>query len=140
MDISTYFKLLQAPLVNKVWSWESSARPDGIVVLRVWRDQRYNINGEQYYRVGHHTARANATTAPSNGYPERLDHLNLIRKGAGCILVLTRAKDTRARPRSIAGFDSKDVGECGGLLEHEGNTYIKFLRLVPRGKYTRIAA
>ena len=50
LSLSDLFKKLRAPLNNPRWSW-GAVSEEGIVVLRVWGDQRENINGKLFVRV-----------------------------------------------------------------------------------------
>lgn len=138
MSITDMFKILGAPLVSHMWSWGGVCE-DGTIVLRVWKDRQIKIDGERYFMVAHHTKHVEEP-GPRLGYQERLRHLDMIRQGAKCILVTIRAKDKTASPREIAGFEKNFIIETDGLLEHEGNTYIKALRRVPRGDFTRKVA
>lgn len=105
MSISNFFASLGAPLVNQRWSWGSQRASDGVVFLRVWQDLKFMENSDAFYMVD---ARSNDDTH-SAGYTERVRHLDCVRAGARCLLVMCTAKDVEAAPRTIDGFNESEV-------------------------------
>ncbi len=67
----------------------------------------------------------------SLGYAERLDHLNLVRGGAACYLVMCLAKDPDSQPRAIASFNRDRLFVGGKILEDGGNWYMEIANSVP---------
>ena len=93
LSLSDLFKKLRAPLNNPRWSW-GAVSEEGIVILRVWGDQRENINGKLFVRVTHHKR---FEDDPENfGYKERLKHVALIGDGARSYCIQCVAKDPSA--------------------------------------------
>lgn len=99
------FEYLGAPLKNQRTSW-GSIRPDGTIFLRVWIDERMKV-GEKFhwqltkYRCFLQDKRNNV------GWKERLEHIELINKGAQCYLVVVNpTKD----PKVIADCADRELG------------------------------
>jgi hypothetical protein len=121
MSVSGFFRQLGAPLRNIRWSW-GAVRADGTVVLRVWDDFIETINGNRYVMVEY---RPKPEPPPKDlGYWERRDHINLIRSGRPCLMVMCTAEDAgRHVPyggsgaRKIVAFDDKRIFVGGDFLE-----------------------
>ena len=129
MSISSFFSMLRAPLKNVRWSW-GAVRDDGAVFLRVWHDRKFvDDEGVRVYQITDYAKYANGPYQP--GWEERLKHIDLVRKGAKCYLVMCRAKDPDVSPRQIDGWIKKDVFVGGGLREVKGDTWIEAVRRIP---------
>jgi hypothetical protein len=145
-SISAVFASLRAPLVNQRWSWGAQRPTDGAVFLRVWQDLKFMRNGDSFFVVD---ARLK-DDQHSTGYQERVRHLDTVRQGAPCYLVMCSVKDVNASPRVIADFNdsevfvgaelietSADFDFPGGTAQHvralatEGATWIKRGRRIP---------
>ena len=114
MSISSLFKLLGAPLANSRWSWGAQRASDGAVFLRVWQDLKLiDEEGRHYMMV----ATASTNEDDNLGYQERLRHVQSIRSGAPCFMVMCSAKDPETEPRAIAGFDDESIFVGGDVLE-----------------------
>lgn len=74
--------------------------------------------------------------ADNLGYQERLRHVELVRGGAPCYLVMCEAEDVDAVPRKIKTFNEREVFMTGALVEHDGDTWIEFKGRVPVGDVT----
>ncbi len=122
MSLTGLFKKIDAPLANQRWSW-GSTRPDGSVVLRVWQDRKEKINDKWHMMVAHHEWYTD--NEKNLGYQERLAHIEAIKSGAKCYMVMCLAKDPEASPRTIKSFNGKDIFVGGNIIEHNGNTYIE---------------
>lgn len=122
MSLADLFRKVGAPLANQRWSW-GSIRPDGAIVLRVWQDRKEKKEGRWYMMVAHHEKYADDGDAL--GYKERRAHIESIRAGATCYMIMCLASDTTESPRKIKSFNDRDIFVGGALLEHEGNTYIE---------------
>ena len=123
MSISEYFRRLDAPLVNHMWSWGGVRGSDDAVVLRVWQDRERKIDGRWYTMVLSNVAEP---TDPGNyGRLERMRHLALIRGGARCYFVMCEAKDVNATPRSIKSFNEREVFIGGPFVEIDGHCWIE---------------
>jgi hypothetical protein len=115
MNISTFFKLIKAPLKNTRWSW-GAARKDGAVVLRVW--QQDISNGMVIVRgIGY----------KGPGSAEREQHLAT---GTGFYCVTCRGTDKDG----ISGFDKRDVWYGRELSTVDGITYLKLMHRVAVGE------
>ena len=130
ISMTEFFIRLGAPLKNPMWSWGSVRRGDGTVFLRVWQDRKESISGKTYYMV-HHTSKHADTT--SLGYSERQTHIDLIRAGASCYMVICIPENKDASPRKIKSF-KQDVLFKGGstpVVGDDGNLYLENLGGVP---------
>ena len=125
MSLSGLFESLGAPLVNVRWSWGAVRATDGAVFLRVWQDQCKKIDGLNYARILSTSAYAGREDNP--GYVERLNHIALIREGAVTYMIMCRAKDPGATPRSIASFNREYIFASGKLIEHEGYVWLQLV-------------
>jgi hypothetical protein len=132
MSISSFFEKLSAPLKNVRWSWGSVREADGAVFLRVWQDRKIVENKKLIMKITHH---AKYVEDPDNyGWKERLSHIEIIRTGAPCYLIMCRAKDVEALPREIAGWNEKEVFVGGALREMDGDTWIEIKGRIPIAK------
>ena len=130
MSITRFFERLGAPLVNNRWSWGGRRASDGTVFLRVWQDLKYFENGERYMLLdgGVREDRRNP------GYQERLKHIEAVRRGAPCFLVMCIARDVAERPRVIQDFHDEDVFVGGELAERNGEVWIRVAGRKPIGE------
>ncbi len=129
MSVTTYFESLGAPLKNVRWSWGAVRQSDGAVFLRVWQDRKFVSDRAMYMMVTHHEKYEDTTD--DLGYNERLDHVELIRSGARCFMIMCRAVDPEAKPRKIKSFNNKDVFVGGEIIERGGDEYIQVTDRVP---------
>ncbi|WP_292940488.1 MULTISPECIES: hypothetical protein [unclassified Novosphingobium] len=120
MSITAMFARLGAPLANVQWSW-GGLRADGAVFLRVWQDQTQKVDDKRFIRLAHHSAHEGDTR--NLGYQERLRHLMAVKAGAPAFAILVRAKDVKARPRSIAGFNDREVFQLGEIATFDGDEW-----------------
>ena len=118
MTLTHLFKRLGAPLANQRWSWGAD-REDGAVFLRVWQDQKKSIDGRWHLQITHHEKYSDAKE--NLGYQERLRHLEMLKGGAKCYMVMCLAKDKNAAPRWIASFKEREVSVSGKLAGAEGD-------------------
>lgn len=123
------FKKLGAPLANQQWSWGAVRASDGAVFLRVWQDEEREHGASFFMRLTHHAAFA--TNRSSQGYRERVRHVELVRSGAPCYLIVCVAADVMASPRSIRSFDEKSLLVGGAVMEFDGDSWIERVRRVP---------
>lgn len=127
MTITDMFVKLGAPLANIRTSW-GAVRSDGVVFLRVWQLEEKRIDGVFCTAVvnwAHRTAGLS-----SQGYAERDKHLELIRNGAKCYLIICMAPPGEMSG-SVADFLSEHVFEAGELIDHDGITWLQRIRKVP---------
>jgi len=131
-----YFEWLGAPLCNIRWSW-GSVRDDGVVFLRAWQDETLKIEGRRYIWVVQHSEFIND---PNNlGYQERMRHIDLVRAGAKCYIVMVEADPTKLPTRIIKSYNSDEVFSTGVLRNHEGGDWIELLQRVPASQVRKVA-
>lgn len=118
MSISAMFERLGAPLANPRWSW-GAVRQDGTVVLRVWQNETKRIDGRLCIQLTHHQVFAGRES--NLGHQERLAHVERIRTGAQCLMVVCIPKDTMTDPRAIKTFVDRDVLVAGDVFENDGD-------------------
>jgi hypothetical protein len=129
MTQTQYFKWLGAPLVNPRWSW-GSVRSDETVFLRVWQDETLKHEDKRYYmRVTKHEAFAQ--DQDNLGYQERLKHIELVRKGAKCYLVMCEANPEKLPEREIKDFNANEVFLAGTLIELNGDFWLEYTSRIP---------
>lgn len=121
MSISALFETLGAPLANARWSW-GGVREDGAVVLRVWQNETQRIGGKTHIQLTHRAVFAGRED--NLGYQERNRHVEQIRMGARCYMVMCEPKSTLAIPREIKGFNEREVFVAGDMVEHEGDLWV----------------
>jgi hypothetical protein len=121
MSISSLFQRLGAPLANNRWSWGAERASDGAVFLRVWQDHKFMEGDRSYFQVDRHTP----AEIGSPGLRERLRHIEQIRSGAPCFLVMCRAVDIHVVPRTIQDFDDIDLFVGGDIVERDGAVWVQ---------------
>lgn len=128
LSMAGFFKLLGAPLHNTRWSWGAVRPKDGTVFLRVWKDRVEVRNGTRYVEI---TPPPQRDVRRHPGKSERHRHVDLVRAGARCFLIVCAAVDARDTPRTIGEFE-QDVVFPGGRTElREGAWWIEMLDGVP---------
>lgn len=128
MSLTSFFEFLGAPLSNSRWSWGSRRASDGGVFLRVWRDHLLFADGGRRYMM----VDANVPVTGRNlGYEERVRHIDAIRAGAPCFLVMCDAKDVHSPNRTIKEFDEGMILVGGGIVEKNGKTYVEVVARKP---------
>jgi hypothetical protein len=123
MSLTEFFKRLGAPLKNSRWSWGAQRPRDGAIFLRVWEDRKLTANGREYMLIDRHSDDTNTTR--NLGYQERRTHIQAVRAGRPCYLVMCIARDVNARARSVERFLDQDVCVGGPLLEKDGDVWIE---------------
>jgi hypothetical protein len=125
MSKKQFFETLGAPLANPRWSWGAVRSSDGAVFLRVWQDRIRRHDGSLFVRVTHEERFADD---PDNlGYQERGRHVELIRAGAPCFLVMCEAVDVDATPRAIKDFNKDEVFPGGRVVQLDGDWWVELL-------------
>ena len=120
ISISAHFNNLGAPLKNVRWSWGAIREGSGEVILRVWRDEVREIDGNKYVQLTN-MARFGASKHP--GFRERLSHLERLQSGSGGFLIFCEAKDPTAFPRKIEKFD-ENLTRPTNFIEVWGDTWV----------------
>jgi hypothetical protein len=135
MSLTQHFKKLGAPLKNSRWSWGAVRESDGVVFLRVWQDQKVQLDGKTYMMVTHHAAYVGNESRP--GYRERLAQVELVRTGSPVYMIVCIVEDPNARPRKIKSFIADDLFPGGEVIEHDGDTWIEQIGRVDRFSITK---
>ena len=133
MSLSSFFSKLGAPLKNQRWSW-GGIRKEGSIVLRVWQDRKEKIDGKLFMIIANHERYKDNQSNP--GYKERIEHINKIKTGAKCYMVMCLAKSPDAFPREIKSYNKEDIFVGGELLNKENKTYISLEDRHPISKIT----
>jgi len=126
MSVTEVFQRLGAPLRNQRRSWGAVRAEDGTVFLRVWQDEGRIAAGKYLTQIGYSGIDAGIT-----GFDERMRHIELIRAGAPCYLVMCEAKDVDETPRDIKATNDREVFKGGPLLEVDGEIWIERVQRVP---------
>lgn len=130
MSLTRFFAKTGAPLKNSRWSW-GAVREDGTVILRVWQDRKRKINndGPHYMQLSH--LQKYGEGQDNLGYMERLDHIQLIKTGAKCYMVMCLAKDADSSPREIKSFNKNILFLGGELREIDSDWFIEIAASIP---------
>lgn len=127
MTQTEMFEWLGSPLANNRWSW-GSIRSDGVIFLRVWQDEIRAHNNKSVVRVTKH---AKFADRPSNlGYKERLHHLDLVKNGAKCYMIMCEAKDPFAPKRVIKSFNTAELFLASAAVDIDGDTWLELAERV----------
>lgn len=126
MNQTDFFRMLGAPLANARWSW-GSVRSDGTVFLRVWEDGRQKFGDSIFVRIG----RLKPKPKSKQGPRERHKHIERIKQGAPCFLVMCKTRDLKASPRTIDSFNEEQVFPGGKIIDRDGEFWIELLSAVP---------
>lgn len=122
MSRSGLFEKLGAPLRNPRWSWGAVSK-SGNVYLAVWEDEFRRIKEKNFVRLTNN--KISASKPGNHGYRERLEHVDLIRKGAKSFCVLCTVKDKSKSPRRMQDFDRRKLFVGGELIEYGGDWWLE---------------
>ncbi len=122
-----YSDELGANLANVQWSWGAVHPMMNRVFLRVWQDEIESTEeGEQVLLLRKPPRRQ------SSGYPERIRHLDAIRKGAqGFGIVCVPKKPLDADKRTIVDFNREQLLVFGHLIENDDAVMGQIMGRVP---------
>ncbi|WP_440615259.1 hypothetical protein [Cysteiniphilum sp. 6C5] len=135
MSLSKLFEKIKAPLKNNRWSW-GGIRNDGIVCLRIWQDEKEKLDDKRlFFRLTNHQKYIDRQD--DLGYKERLKHIELILSGAEVYLIMCKAKDGDAVPRSIESYNKKDLFVGGDIADFDGDKWIEMHRRIPISEISR---
>ncbi|MBI5038675.1 MAG: hypothetical protein HZC13_02750 [Nitrospirae bacterium] len=122
MTRTEFFKtILGAPMVNSRWSW-GAIRHDGTVFLCVWQNEMRVHDNSNYVKVLYMEGDKHERSPARN---ERRRHVDLVRQGAPCYLIMQVARDVNALPRAIESFDQNTVLVGGDIIELNGDLWIQ---------------
>jgi hypothetical protein len=114
VSISQLFASLGAPLANNRWSWGAQRPSDGAVFLRVWQDLKFIDDlGPSFMVLSHYAV----GDSGSLGGEERAKHVESIRQGSPCYMVMCVARDVEDPRRQIKEFDDRDIFIGGALVD-----------------------
>lgn len=125
--ISTFFRrTLGAPLRNDRWSWGAVNENTGQLFLRVWADEREEVDGVTCYLIKQHR-----WASTSRGSPERQRQIDMMKDGTQAFGVVCIARDIHADRRTIESFDSDNLVKFGPVIERDGSVYATVAGSVP---------
>ena len=113
MSITRFFESVGARLVNPQWSWGARRVHDGAIFLRVWQDLKFVRDDGIWVLVYERESEGKR----SQGHNERGVHVDAIRAGAPCYLVMCIAHDIDAAQRKIVDFPEDYVFRGGEILD-----------------------
>lgn len=128
MSQTELFRRLGASLANSRWSWGSVREADGTVFMRVWQDRVRRHEDRNFVQVTHNAEYAE--NIDNLGHQERQRHVELVRQGAPCYMVMCQAVDVNALPRSVKDFNSDEVFPGGRVIDLDGETWIELCQRV----------
>jgi hypothetical protein len=125
MNQKAFFESLGAPLVNARWSWGAVRGADGVILLRVWQDNVRTYDSKQFVRILRGIS--NRSGPHELGRRERVEHINQIRNGSQCYMIMCEAEDTTARPRRVRRFNANEVFPGGALRQIDDDLWAELL-------------
>lgn len=124
---SFYMDTLGANLTNNRWSWGAVNPVTDEVFLRVWFEDFKAIPGGEQVQLYNLDWKGK-----SPGYPERLKHIEAIRRGAPAYgVVCVKAKRGSADTSRIKSFDHDTLVRLGEIREDDRRLYADVLARVP---------
>ena len=104
-------------LVNVRWSWGAVDHDRKLIVLLVWTDQILNRDGKRFVEI-QRSPEKQIEADDRHGRTEREQHIELIREGYGCYLIMQKAYDPKASPREREWY-SERLSIAGEIIELE---------------------
>jgi hypothetical protein len=131
-SITKNFDQLGVPLINQNWSWGASN--DAVVVLRAWQDHIKRLPDRTMLSLlWQDWWGKNSSGGVSLGGNERLRHLEEIKAGKPCFVVLMHDKwgGKKDPERSIIPSKNRAIFHAGDLLQDEdGTVWIELARRI----------
>ena len=124
-SITEHFAYIGASLTNARYCWGAQRSSDKAIFLRVWVDEGKKVEGRMSFAV------LKDEYNVSLGKPERQGHLELIKAGAPCYLIVCTAKNPKGEERAIKTYNDRELWVGGQVFTHEGHTYIEALERIP---------
>jgi hypothetical protein len=122
------FRRLNAPLShNRAWG---AVRDDGTVVLTVWEHELREFDGAQYGQATHYDRHGDKPKPPPE-HTKRIAHVELVKGGDPCLLIVNRAEEPDAVVRTVADVIEDEVFRGGRWREHDGEVFIELGDAVP---------
>lgn len=123
MSLSVLFQELGAPLVNPGISWGAVRERDRTVLLRVWEDEHIkfpDVSNNYFFWIAN-SEHKNL----SPGYPERRQHLELIRNGYRALMVVAHKGEPTADGPTVQEWDDRELRVGGILLDRGGDIWLE---------------
>lgn len=127
-SITQFFSAIGAPLRMIRQSW-GAVRADGAVFLRVWQDRCRTDEGVRYVQLTH--LEKYGGNSSNFGYSERRNHVERIREGAPCYLIMCIAKNPEASPRDIKSYNKEVIFVGGSLKQFDEDWWIELAGKIP---------
>lgn len=125
-NIEAIYRYLGVSRRNNVWSW--GVATEEFVILQVWSDER--IKGSKRFYVLRDYQTTYKEDYASNGLSERVEHLEQIRNGKPCYLLITQPNEQELAlgNRVIADFNKSSFLVSNGVFieEENGDTTLEY--------------
>jgi hypothetical protein len=102
---------------------------DGTVFIRVWQENVRTHAGREFVRIWQQ--KRGAIDPTEHGRHERLRHVEMIRGGARCYLIMCEAVDWAAKPRRVRRFNTKEIFPGGAVQQFDGDWWVELLPALP---------
>ena len=127
VSISAFFKdRLGVELTNTRWSWGASNPDTRQVFLRVWTDDLKTIDGVRHIRI-----LGKDWGGSSNGFPERIRHIEELRKGSEGYGVLCTPRVFDDDSRLIKTFIQDELLRFGKIKHVGKNVFAPIVARIP---------
>ena len=127
MSISEFFKSrFGVKLKNTRWSWGASNPDMKQVFLRVWDDDFQNIDGLEHIRI-----LGKDWVGPSRGLPERIRHIEELRKGSEGYGVICTPRAIEDDRRLIKTFNQEVLLRFGKIKHVGKNVFAQVVARIP---------
>ena len=128
MSQSAFFNKLGAPLKNVNWSWGSVNMDKKTVYMKVWQDEIKQFGDKHFCLI----VKDVNNYAPSNlGFKERMQHIEMIKSGYACYLIMCRYTGDIKDKKRISTFNESMLFKSGEIIEAEGSIWIEYVTPVP---------
>ena len=133
MKIQQFFtEVLGANLRNQRWSWGAIDPLTNRIFLRVWKDKIENYKNGERVVVGNEKR-----ISKSNGHPERIRHLDILKNGAEAYGVVCVDGNPRPKKRTISSFDESSLLKLGKITYERGIIYANIIDRVSVSNISR---
>ena len=127
--ITEFFRRLGAPLRNPLWSWGPVGNNGQVFLRQRETDVRTDEDGREYVIVAGNDRPAGGRG--QNGWTERKRHIEMIRAGAKCFVILV-VSDTPDLPgRRISKFNVSEIVEGGEVVRKGEATCVMVANRLP---------
>ncbi len=124
MSISEFFECFGVCRRDPRRSW--GAVRDDAVFLSVWQYETRTDSGRRYVRVA---SQASESNLAKTGYRERLSHIDLVKQGSACYMIICESTDVERSPRKIQNFNKTELSVGGKFvdLNNDGCTWVEVM-------------